>query len=123
VTHVFGPLLMALALSQQPPPQEPPEEDATDRPREYALNPLQASKEFSVGNYYWKKGNFKGAALRYEEATRWNPGYADAYLRWAEALEKLQQAEKARPVYAKFLELAPDHKRAPEVKKRLGRKG
>lgn len=107
----------------QQAPQEPPEEDAGDRPKEYAFNPLQAVKEFNIGNYYFKKGSFKAAALRYEEATRWNPGYGDAYLRWGEALEKLNQKEKAKGAYAKFLEVAPDHKRAAEIKKKLGAKG
>ena len=101
---------------------EPPEEDVNLREKEYSFNPLQASKEFQVGNYYWKKASWKAAAQRYEEATKWNPGYGDAWLRWAESLEKLHQRDKAREVYAKFVEAAPDHKRVEEVKKKLAEK-
>ncbi len=121
----IGGLALALAQQEKPqqtPPQEPPEEDATDRPKEYALNPLQAVKEFNIGNYYLKKGSLKAAAGRYEEATRWNPTFGDAYLKWAEVLERLRQQDKARDVYGKFLEMAPDHKRAVEIKRKLGKK-
>lgn len=93
-----------------------------ERPKEYAFNPIQATKELTIGNYYFKKGSFKAAALRFEEATKWNPGYGDAYLRWAEALEKLNQRAKAKTAYQKFLEVEPDHKKAAEVKKKLGAK-
>ena len=114
-------LVLFLALQQQPQqPQEPPEEDAAARPKEYAFNPLQAAKEFTVGNYYFKKGSYKSAALRYEEAVKWNPGYADAYLRLGETYEKMKERDKARAMYQKFLEVAPDHRRAPEIKKKAG---
>jgi tetratricopeptide (TPR) repeat protein len=123
-----APLVLFLALWVQQPPaqqaaQEPPEEDESLRPKEYAFNPLQATKELAIGNYYFKKGSWKAAALRYEEATRWNPGYGDAFLKWAEALEKLNQKEKAKGVYGKFLAVAPDHKKAGEIRKKLGVKG
>ena len=103
-------------------PEEPPEEDEALKPKVYDFNPLQAEKEFNVGNFNWKRGNFKGAALRFEEATRWNPQFADAYLRWAEALEKLKDYKKAKEVYAKFVEVAPEHKRAAEIRRKLGGK-
>ncbi len=120
-------LFVWLALFAQQPaaqqaPQEPPEEDESSRPKEYAFNPLQAAKEFNIGAYYAKKNSWKAAAGRFEEATRWNPSFGDAYLRWAEALERLGQRDKAKVVYSKFLEAAPDHKRAVEIKKKVGAK-
>ena len=120
-----GVFLLASAsclLGQRPKqkPEEPPEEDESLKTKEYDFNPLQAEKEFTVGNFNWKRGNFKGAALRFEEATKWNPQFADAYIRWAEALEKLKDHKKAKGVYARFLEVAPEHKRAPEIRKKLG---
>jgi tetratricopeptide (TPR) repeat protein len=111
-----------LAQQTKQKPEEPPEEDESLKPKVYDFNPLQAEKEFNVGNFNWKRGNFKGAALRFEEATKWNPQFGDAYLRWAEALEKLKDSRKARQVYAKFLEVAPDHKRAGEIRKKIGAK-
>ncbi len=109
-------------LAQQPPPvtQEPPEEDATlVEAKEYTFNPLQAEKEVRTGNFYAKKGNYKAASLRYQEATKWNPGYAEAWLRLGESLEKRKEGKGAKEAYAKYLELAPDAKNAALIKKKL----
>lgn len=104
-----------------PPPQEqePPEEDESLRPKEYSFNPLQADKEIYVGNFYFKRGNYKGAAARFEEATLWHPGSAEAWMRLGEAREKLNDPAGAREAYERFLEVAPAHKKAKEVKKKL----
>lgn len=107
---------------KSPPEQEPPEEDESLKPKEYTFNPLQADNEMRVGNFYWKKGSYKAAARRFEEATRWDPGRAEAFLRWAESLEKLNDKDGARKAYAKYLELAPDAKNAREIRKKLNAK-
>lgn len=107
-----------------PPPVvevEPPEEDEASKPKEYAFNPLQAEKELNIGNFYWKKKSYRAAALRYEEATKWNPGYAEAWLKLGEAHEKLKQSAEARAAYEQFLTLAVEDKRAGEVKKRVAK--
>ena len=99
---------------------EPEEEDESLRPKEYTLNPLQAEKEMRIGEYYFsKRHSYRAAAGRFREATRWNPALADAFLRLAEAEEKLKNPDEARAAYAKFLELAPDSKQAPAIKKKL----
>lgn len=116
-------LFLALATFAQqpaaPPTVEPPEEDASLKPKEYALNPVQAEKEYKVGLYYAKKGSWRAAAGRFEEATKWNPGFADAFYKRAEVLEKLGDKAKVREALEQFLEAAPDDKRVPEVQKRL----
>lgn len=119
-------LLLSGALGAQRPkpaePQEPPEEDEALVVKEYSFNPLQAEKELKIGNFYFKKGRYKAAARRFEEATKWNPGGAEAYLRLGAARERLNDSKGAREAFAKFVELVPDDKRAPEIKKRLSRK-
>jgi tetratricopeptide (TPR) repeat protein len=126
-------LVFALtAYAQQPPPakdsappapqeQAPPEEDESLAPKEYSFNPLQASKELKIGNYYYKKGSYRAAAQRFLEATRWDNTLAEAFLRLGEAREKQRDHKAAAEAYAKYLELAPDAKDAAEVKKRLAR--
>jgi tetratricopeptide (TPR) repeat protein len=99
--------------------QEPPEEDESLKPKEYTFNPLEAEKDVKVGNFYFKKGNYKGAVNRFREATQWNPGYAEAYLRLGESEEKMKNAKAAREAYAKYVELAPDSKEAASLKKKL----
>jgi tetratricopeptide (TPR) repeat protein len=108
--------------SGQQQEQEPPEEDENLKPKDYAFNPLEAERDVRVGNYYFKKGNYKAAASRFREATRWNPSYAEAYLRLGDSEEKLRDKPAAREAFAKYLELAPDAKDAEAVKKKLATK-
>ncbi len=97
----------------------PPEEDKALATEEYAFNPLQAQKEVQTGNYYFKKGSYRAAAGRFREATRWNDGYAEAWLRLGEAEEKLKDPKAAREAYTKYLEVASDAKNAGEIRKKL----
>lgn len=119
-------LLCAAAFAAQrkqaPKSQEPEEEDETLAVKEYSFNPLQAEKEIKVGAYYFKKGSFRAAAQRFREATRWNPGDAEAWLRLGEAQEKLKDRAAAREAYAKYLELKPEARNAAEIRKKLADK-
>jgi tetratricopeptide (TPR) repeat protein len=105
--------------AQQPIEQEPPEEDANLKAKEYTFNPLQANKELQVGLEYYKKHSYKAAAARFREATNWNPNLAEAWLRLGEAEEKRKNAKDAKDAYAKYLDLQPEAKDAAEIRKRI----
>ena len=107
-------------FSQQPKQeQEPPEEDESLVEKEYSFNPLQAAKEMKIGDYYAKRGNHKAAAARYQEATKWEPTNARAWLRLGESREKLKDKKGAKEAYAKYVEIEPDSKQAQALKKQL----
>ena len=122
-------LMGGAAPAQQPPPQKPPEtqeqappeEDESEKPKEYSFNPLQADKEVRIGNFYFHKGKYKAAAQRYREATRWNPNLAEAYVRLGEADEKQKDWTAAREAYERFVQLAADDKRSPEIRKKIAK--
>ena len=98
----------------------PPEEDKSLAVQVYGFNPLQAQKEINVGNQYFKKGSFRAAAGRFEEATKWNSGEPEAWLRLGEAQEKLHDLKAASAAYKKYLELAgTTSKIADEIRKKL----
>ncbi len=99
----------------------PEEEDKNVKEQEYSFNPLQAEREVQTGNYYFKKGSYRAAAGRFREATKWNEGYAEAWLRLGESEEKLKDPKEAREAYQKYLELASDAPRAPEIRKKLNK--
>ena len=114
--------LLACVLSAQKPavtPAEPPEEDESLAPKVYALNPVQAKKEITAGDYYFKKPNYSAAAKRYLEATRWDPGSAEAFRKLGEAREKLRQYGPAREAYTKYIELAEDPKEKDAIHKKM----
>jgi TPR repeat len=89
----------------------------------------------SSGIWYGPKGsarfsNNAGFAFykirRYPEAVVWlqktieiDPNRAVAYLNLGDALVKLNRNAEARQAYMKYLELAPDSKAAPDVKRKL----
>jgi tetratricopeptide (TPR) repeat protein len=97
----------------------PKEEDENLKTTDYAFNPLQAEKEVSVGNYYFKKGSYRAAAMRFREATKWNPGYGEAWLRLGEAAEKQKDMKSAKEAFAKYLEISPEAKDAADIRRKL----
>ncbi len=96
-----------------------PEEDESLKPREYVLNPVQSTREISVGDFYFKKKDYRAASRRYLEATRWDPGSPAAFLKLAEAREKMGDIPGARDAYKKFLDVNKDAKATIEITKRL----
>ena len=120
-------LFLACVLSaQKPPPSaatppEPPEEDESLAPKVYALNPVQAKKELTAGDYYFKKPNYSAAARRYLEATRWDPGSAEAFRKLGESREKLHEFGPAREAYLKYMELAEDPKEKDALRKKMSK--
>ena len=105
------------ADTQTAEPQEEDEETKTDQV--YAFNPVRALSELHTGNFYFKKGNYRAAMRRFQEAGKWNPGYAEAFLRTAEAAEKLKDTVAEREAYGKYLDISPDAKNAASIKKKL----
>jgi len=97
----------------------PEEEDKSAVKKEYSFNPVQSKKDVSVGEFYFKKGDYKAAAGRFTEATKWNAGNAEAWLRLGETEEKQGDKKSARAAYEKYLDLAADAKNAGEIRQRL----
>jgi tetratricopeptide (TPR) repeat protein len=105
---------------QTPDPEQlPPEEDVAAIKQEYSFNPVRSRRDVEVGNFYFKKGDWKAAAGRFKEATLWNEGNAEAWLRWGETEEKRGVASAAKAAYEKYLAMAPDAKNVVEIKRRL----
>jgi len=99
----------------------PPDEDAASAAanEKVAFNPVQSKKFVSVGDFYFKKNDFKAATQRYRDATRYNDANAEAWLKLGESEEKRGSPKNARAAYEKYLQLAPQAKNASEIKRRL----
>jgi tetratricopeptide (TPR) repeat protein len=122
-------MLCALAQQQPPAPKktppaaqkedDPPEEDEALKPKVYDLNPLESQRNLNTGDFYLKKGKLQAAQRRYLEATRWDPGSAEAFLKLGEVDERLKDRNGARAAYEKCAEVASDAKMIAEAKKKL----
>ena len=127
-----------MAYSQQPPPKDgdglppkeadspppldqlpPPEDKAKTEEEKYAFNPVKSKKAVEIGDFYFKKGDARAAASRYLEATKWNDGNSDAWLKLGDAEEKMNDAKAARAAWEKYLQLAPQGKNAAAVKTKI----
>lgn len=112
-------------LEQRTPPQTsgkqavPAEEDKSFLSEAHSFNPLQSQKSIEVGDHYLKNGKYRGAAYRYQDATLWNDGNAEAWLKLGRVEEKLKDMKAAKDAYTKYLELSPESKDAPAIRKKL----
>jgi tetratricopeptide (TPR) repeat protein len=107
----------------------PPAHDAKDHPDSdvgdvmefHPLDPHRAMKAIEVGDFYFRRENYRAAASRYEEALVYKPKDADATFKLAQSLEKLKQYEDARDNYEAYLKMIPKGKDADEARKALSR--
>ena len=112
-------------LEERTPPKTsgkqevPPEEDKSFLKEDHSFNPLQSQKSVEVGDHYLRNGKLQGAIYRYQDATLWNDGNAEAWLKLAKAEEKMKDTKAAKDAYTKYLALAPDSKDAPAIRKKL----
>jgi tetratricopeptide (TPR) repeat protein len=99
----------------------PPEEDSSLATTKYSFNPLQSKKDVLAGKFYARKGNYRAAAGRYLEATKWDDSNSEAWLLLGEADERLKNKDAAREAYKKYLDLAADAKDAADIRKKLAK--
>jgi tetratricopeptide (TPR) repeat protein len=71
-------------------------------------NPLKALKDIEVGDYYFKRKNYKAARDRYKEALYYKDNDAIASFRLAVCQEKLGDKAEARKYYEQYLKILPD---------------
>lgn len=109
-----------------PPPEDqvplpPPEDKVKNDAEQYAFNPVKSKKAVEIGEFYFKKSDFRAAAGRFTEATKWNNGNAEAWLRLGDAEEKMNDLKAAQAAWKKYLELDPKGKNVTEVRKKIER--
>ncbi len=61
----------------------------------HPFDPHRAAKDIEVGDFYFKKKNYRAALDRYREALFYKPNDALANFRMAQAFEKLAQPDDA----------------------------
>jgi tetratricopeptide (TPR) repeat protein len=84
-------------------------------------NPHKAAKDVEVGDYYFKRKNYRGAEDRYREALYYKDDDAVATFRLAVCLEKLERPDDALAEYQSYLRILPFGPQAGESKKAIER--
>ncbi len=84
-------------------------------------DPHKSEKDIEVGDFYYKRGNYKAAVSRYQEALYYNSRNPLATFKLADALEKDNQLDDAAVYYSEYDRLYPDGAQITEVKTALQR--
>ena len=86
-------------------------------------NPMKAVKDIEVGDFYYKRKNYRAALDRYKEALYYKDGDAVANFRMAECEEKLGNKAEARNHYEQYLKILPAGPFAKEARAALDKLG
>jgi tetratricopeptide (TPR) repeat protein len=104
-----------------PPAGEEGSAPASDVQELHPYNPHKADKNVEVGDFYFKRNNYRAAASRYAEALDYMPNHAVATYKLAEAQDKLGKTAQARANYEKYLKILPSGEFAGPAKAALAR--
>jgi tetratricopeptide (TPR) repeat protein len=84
-------------------------------------NPHKAAKDIEVGDFYFKRKNYRAAEDRYREALYYKDNDAVATFRVAVCLEKMEQPEQALKEYESYLKILPSGPQSEEAQKAIQR--
>jgi len=95
--------------------EEEEKTDGSDVQEFHPWNPMKALKDVEVGDFYFKRKNYKAALERYKEALFYKDNDAIASLRLAECQEKLGDKAEAKKYYEQYLKILPEGEFAKEA--------
>jgi tetratricopeptide (TPR) repeat protein len=87
----------------------------------HTWDPHKAAKSVEVGDFYFKRKNYRAAEDRYREGLRYKDNDAVATIRLAECLEKLGVLDDARAEYESYLKILPHGPQSLEAQKAIDR--
>src|SRR5579863_7875111 len=99
--------------------EKDPEDEPDGAQEMHPWNPYRAMKDDEVGDFYFKRKDYKAALARYQDALIWKEKDAVANFRMAECYEKLDQPDQAIPHYEEYLKILPGGPYAKDARKAL----
>ncbi len=84
-------------------------------------DPHKAEKDIEVGDFYYKRQNYKAAVGRYQESLQLRPGSPSVTFRLADAYEKNKQPEQAAIYYSEYVRQYPQGPQLTQAKAALDR--
>jgi tetratricopeptide (TPR) repeat protein len=84
-------------------------------------DPHKAAKDIEVGDFYYKRKNYRAALDRYKEALFYKPNDAVANFRLGECEEKAGNLEEAASHYQAYLKILPHGPFSSDAEKALER--
>jgi len=97
--------------------------DASGVQEFHPWNPMKALKDMEVGDFYFKRKNYRAALERYKEALYYKNGDALASYHIAVCQEKLGDKAEARKYFEQYLKILPEGPLAKDAHSSLARLG
>jgi len=97
------------------------QESASDVQELHPWDPHKAAKDVEVGDYYFKRKNYKAAIERYKHALIYKQDDAIATFRLAESLDKTGNSSEAVIYYRDYLKILPHGAYAADAQRALSR--
>ena len=95
------------------------EDAASDVQELHPWDPHKAAKDIEVGDFYFKKKNYRAALERYKEALVYKPNDAVAEFHLAECFDKTENFTEAITHYQEYLKILPHGPYAADAEKAL----
>lgn len=98
-------------------------EDQTEKEVEEEIvthDPEQARKNVEVGDFYFKKKNYKAAESRYRRAIQYNTKWPKAYEKLIKLFEQQGDFDAAIEVCFEFVDSNPSSKQAKDFEEQAG---
>ncbi len=95
--------------------------DTTGIQEFHPWNPLKSSKDVQIGDFYFRRKNYKAALDRYKEALYYKEGDAVATFKIGECEEKLGNKTEAKKYFAQYLKILPEGPLAKDARASLER--
>jgi tetratricopeptide (TPR) repeat protein len=97
-------------------------DDSTNEVQQlHPWDPHKANKDVEIGDFYFKRKNYRAALERYREALFYKSGDAIANFRMAECMAKMGDTEGAVEHYQEYLKILPHGQFSAEAQKALQR--
>ncbi len=84
-------------------------------------DPHKAEKDIEVGDFYYKRQNYKAAIGRYEESLQLRPGSPSVTFKLADAYEKDKKPEQAAIYYSEYVRQYPKGRQIAQAQAALQR--
>ncbi len=107
--------------SSADPDGEDESDAASDVQEFHPWDPHRAAKDIEVGDYYFKRKNYRGALERYKDALLYKENDAMANFRLGQIYEKMKQPDDAVAHYQAYLKILPHGILSEEAQKAIAR--
>lgn len=97
------------------------DDNGSDVSEMHPWDPHKAAKDVEVGDFYYKRKNYRAAIDRYKEALVYKPNDAEATYRLAECQDKTGDSAEAITHYEDYLKILPHGAYADDAHKALNR--